>query len=499
MSIHRLCTDKIFNFTSNANKVALNKELSSDEDRIVTNGDDEFDFVENDKTKDNHRNNNDYDDDDDDESNDNGRQDPLIDTDGNETLLNHFTNMPMKKHKTKKSKKHYQFGVQITPAIRSKKRYPTQIQQQPGVLTVSATNNNASVMNGTTISTIEEVVAKPIPLNSHYRDSYNRVFGSRYDDDYSKSSSISSDVFSSIDENEEEEEEEEEEEDDEDEDDDYLTSHKRKYQNENEHSSSSYSPSSSYSSNEENDEERRPNKRQKVNHANNKQSMEPIRKEQKRRQQNDLLIRERSRRSRSHNHHSRDEDDRNINGRRECFLCAWGDKFHDGIKAPHINKLNMILDDCYGRYNNDELAQQIHLYYKAYVYNKKSGMCMLRSSDVLEHIEGLHTLNAKFFIGESIKTWKKILFPLVNTIFRSDGTFDYKTFTCAEKTQKLIISMYKSKMDHFLFNGGTSSEDLNKIGTYHNLNTMFTQDERKLIIKEITKGKIRLGSNTFPL
>ncbi len=75
---------------------------------------------------------------------------------------------------------------------------------------------------------------------------------------------------------------------------------------------------------------------------------------------------------------------------RECFLC---DKIHDGIHGPHIEKLSLIMNECYGKYSNEELAQRIHLYFKENVYNPESGMAMLEKEDVLEHIESHHNQN----------------------------------------------------------------------------------------------------------
>lgn len=189
-------------------------------------------------------------------------------------------------------------------------------------------------------------------------------------------------------------------------------------------------------------------------------------------------------------------------GKKECFLCSWGDKYHDGIKAPHIEKLNMIIDNCYTRYNNDELAQQCHLYFKENVYDPDSGMAMLEKEDVLEHIEALHSLNAKFYLGESIRSWKKIKFILENSVFRAGlGTdetqLDYKVFIALEKTQKMLHSLYKTDIQKLMFNQGTSTEDMNKLGAYHQIMPLYTQKEQRLQIEQKKKLNVPTASNRF--
>jgi hypothetical protein len=190
-------------------------------------------------------------------------------------------------------------------------------------------------------------------------------------------------------------------------------------------------------------------------------------------------------------------------GHKECFLCSWGDKYHDGIMAPHIQKLDLIIDSSYTRCNNEDIAQQAHLYFKENIYDPESGMTMLEKEDVLVHIESLHSLNAKFYIGESIKTWKKMKFLLENSVFKMDPSnaanaiFDYKAFIALEKTQKMLQSLYKTDFQRLLFTEGVSKEDMNKLGAFHQLMPLYTQKDQKRQLEHKKKLNVPSSSNRF--
>lgn len=149
--------------------------------------------------------------------------------------------------------------------------------------------------------------------------------------------------------------------------------------------------------------------------------------------------------------------------RGECFLCAWGNRFHDGVKAKHVNKLFAILDN-YGACDNIELAMQLHLYFKEKVYRAEKGMCMLTAQIALEHITGVHSLSAVIFIGESIRAWKETWFCLRDSMFKENNKCDKDTFNSFKESQKMLLMLYKMDPKHMNFNFGKSREDINKLG-----------------------------------
>lgn len=172
--------------------------------------------------------------------------------------------------------------------------------------------------------------------------------------------------------------------------------------------------------------------------------------------------------------------------RPECFLCAWGNKFHDGIKAKHVNRLMDIMDE-YGKCSNIELAGMLHLYFKHKVYKPEEGMGMLTKEVALEHIEGLHSLSASIFVGESIRKWKKVFFGFENALFKENGKYDEKAFDKLEKSQKILIMLYKLKIEELNFSLGKSSDDTRRIAQPFNL--MEEMKQTKATRKRVKKKR----------
>ncbi len=190
--------------------------------------------------------------------------------------------------------------------------------------------------------------------------------------------------------------------------------------------------------------------------------------------------------NRRYNRGGGDDDEENTQNstystrhRRECFLCAWGNRFHDGIKARHVNALNDIIENQYGQCDNVELALQLHLYYKKHVYRRGTGMIMLTKEVALEHIEGNHSLSAKLYLGQTIKECRKLQFNYVNQIFKENGKHDKHTFDCYHKTVELILKMYDKKIEKMLFNQGASSQDTASMGRLTNIRPEFKQVRSK--------------------
>lgn len=178
--------------------------------------------------------------------------------------------------------------------------------------------------------------------------------------------------------------------------------------------------------------------------------------------------------------------------RNECFLCAWGNKFHDGIAAPHVNKLVEIIDTNYGVHHNREIANELHLYFKYEIYDPASGMQMLTREIALEHIESMHTLNARIFLGESIKQEKQLSFLFLNAIWRPDpvtGGFTYDKVAADQyrKSQKSLRELYLMPLNKMNFANGNNAEDLKRAANYMNL--MMPRFEQKQQQQQQKGGK----------
>lgn len=164
--------------------------------------------------------------------------------------------------------------------------------------------------------------------------------------------------------------------------------------------------------------------------------------------------------------------------RGECFLCAFGNRFHDGVKAKKVNRLFDIVDG-YGMCDNMELAQQLHLYFKENVYKPGQGMTMLTKEIALEHIEGMHTLSAIIFIGQSIKTWMKVFFNSANTLYKANGKIDKEASILMRDSQKMLNELYKMDPSKLNFNFGKSRDDTNKLGAPFRIMPEFKQKKEK--------------------
>jgi hypothetical protein len=160
-------------------------------------------------------------------------------------------------------------------------------------------------------------------------------------------------------------------------------------------------------------------------------------------------------------------------GRPECFLCAWGNRFHDGIAAPHVVKLNAILKESYGVHANHELARELHLYFKRHIYRPRAGMTMLTTACALEHIEQLHTLNARIFLGEMIRDEKMMYFAFKNAVWRQDGSWDRHAVKEYRESKKELRQLYAMPLARMNFTDGDTVEDQKRAAGYMHLLTRF--------------------------
>lgn len=195
----------------------------------------------------------------------------------------------------------------------------------------------------------------------------------------------------------------------------------------------------------------------------------------------------------------RSEEAATVSIKKDCFLCSWGDKFHDGIRVPHITKLFQLMDKFYGIMSNYDLAESMHQYYVTHIYNKGEGMYMLETYAIIEHLESCHSLAALNFIVESIRKWKKVLFLAENSMTKSDHTIDGKAFAIFEKAQSKLEKLYTMNIKGMNFNQGQTIEDLNSKGLYFNLMPMFSQKEERYKRQKTKQLSIESCFNSFAL
>lgn len=180
-----------------------------------------------------------------------------------------------------------------------------------------------------------------------------------------------------------------------------------------------------------------------------------------------------------------------------CFLCQFGDRFHDGIRAPHIARLVQIIDKLYGKMSNYDLANAVHLYYMKYIYNEDEGTSILEAHVVLEHIEGRHSLAALNFIVESIHDYERVKFIAKGSLCKADGSMDHRVFAIFDKAQTKLEKLYTMNIEKMNFNNGQTIEDLNSKGAYFNLMPMFSQKEEHYRRLKRKASAIESATNTF--
>lgn len=169
-------------------------------------------------------------------------------------------------------------------------------------------------------------------------------------------------------------------------------------------------------------------------------------------------------------------EDYDVWNRGECFLCAWGDKFHDGIEAPHVNKLFSIIDDCLGIWSKLEIARAVVQYYDAVVYDAAQGMPRMTWQMVMDHLDN-HTRDARLFVVNRMDEACQIAFMLKQQMVRPDGTFDYKALGEYWRAVDKAYAMYHTagKLEKMGFNNGKTREDTRLMSNPMQLMRAFTQ------------------------
>jgi len=162
---------------------------------------------------------------------------------------------------------------------------------------------------------------------------------------------------------------------------------------------------------------------------------------------------------------------------RECFLCSWGDRFHDGIYGDLVNRLHAIFSLNYGRIENAALAQQLHLYFKKRIWQE--GMPMLTQEIALTHIEQLHSLDPRITVGEMIRHYHRLFLTFQNEIYYSNGGFNPKAFAAMNHAGKMILSLYKSDPIKMNFYNPDLELDTKQMGRFSNIMANFSQKPRR--------------------
>lgn len=174
----------------------------------------------------------------------------------------------------------------------------------------------------------------------------------------------------------------------------------------------------------------------------------------------------------------------------ECFLCAYGNSFHDGIMIPHIDRLFKIVEEFQGIIDTESLAKMIYLYYKEEIYNNKEYKGQyekLPMHVIIEHLTQPHSLNAKNFIINSIRDFLQIRFLVKDKLCKNDGTLDLKYYTILEKVQTRLERLYHTDPKKMNFNHGASATDLNNMGPIFNMMQLFPQRLEKIEREKMKK------------
>jgi hypothetical protein len=171
----------------------------------------------------------------------------------------------------------------------------------------------------------------------------------------------------------------------------------------------------------------------------------------------------------------------------ECFLCSWGDRFHDGIYGEQVNRLHAIFSLNYGRIENAALAQQLHLYFRKRIWQE--GMPMLTQEIALTHIEQLHSLDPRITVGEMIRHYHRLFLTFQNEIYYSNGGFNPKAFAAMNHAGKMILSLYKSDPVKMNFYNPDLELDTKQMGRFSNIMANFSQRPQNKRLRDDTDSE----------
>lgn len=161
--------------------------------------------------------------------------------------------------------------------------------------------------------------------------------------------------------------------------------------------------------------------------------------------------------------------------RNECMFCSHGNSQLDGMEAPHIKKLFDIVRLQSGNRDNLETSWEAYLYYMEEVYDEADGLPVLTPEIILDHLEGMHSLNAGLYLAEMIRKETKLLFLLGEAMCLEDGTFDFKVLAEYRKSQTILNQYYKMKPDTLAFSEENNEEDMKRLASSISIQPKFTR------------------------
>lgn len=136
-----------------------------------------------------------------------------------------------------------------------------------------------------------------------------------------------------------------------------------------------------------------------------------------------------------------------------CFLCAFGNKLHDGVYAPVLVEFIQIFQDLYARINDIDLAKMMVAFFKKRIRGRDKSIPMITEVSILDHIQGLHTLNATMFVVQRIRTWKKVALVLEAKLFNADGTVNQKNLKELKEAELRLDRLYLMDIEKMNFQG----------------------------------------------
>ncbi len=160
-------------------------------------------------------------------------------------------------------------------------------------------------------------------------------------------------------------------------------------------------------------------------------------------------------------------------GDRLCFLCSFGSKRHDKLKHEHVAYLRALLKETYGSHSNAAVARAMHQYFREEIWRPGCGLPMLTTAMALEHIEGLHTLNARVFLGEMIRDEKMMYLTLKNAVWRQDGSFDKNVYKAYNESKKELRQLYTTPLARMNFADDEQPEDQRRAADYFQMMARF--------------------------
>lgn len=168
-----------------------------------------------------------------------------------------------------------------------------------------------------------------------------------------------------------------------------------------------------------------------------------------------------------------EEQEFDIMCRPECLLCSHG---KNDIDTEQVANLKYLLKENIGVRSDVEVARMLHLYYKKNIY-PNSDLPMLSTASVLNHIETMHSKNARMFISAQIDDEAMMYRLFRNKVWRADGSWDEKAlkeYRASKRELRLLFMMRQEKMN---FNEGATADDQSREAKFIQLTAHFDKEQ----------------------